>query len=77
MWLENCEIWGKHHHVHCYNYFTSVNLFQELLDNETYACGTILTNRKGLPPALAKAKLKKPRGNGPTAEPFYGCYCLA
>lgn len=53
------SIWGKYHHIYCDNYFTSVDLFHELLDNKTYACGTIRTNRKGLPPAVSKCKLKK------------------
>lgn len=53
------EIWGKYHHIYCDNYFTSINLFQDLFDNLTYACGTIRTNRKEIPPAIAKAKLKK------------------
>ena len=53
------EIWGKNHHVYCDNYFTSTDLFQELLENGTYACGTIRTNRKGLPPAVSKAKLRR------------------
>lgn len=53
------DIWGKFHHVYCDNYFTSLPLFEKLLENQTYACGTIRTNRKGLPPAVTKAKLKK------------------
>lgn len=53
------DIWGHFHHVYCDNYFTSVPLFRELLDNKTYACGTIRTNRRGLPQAVTKAKLKK------------------
>lgn len=53
------EIWGENHHVYCDNYFTSTDLFQELLENGTYACGTIRTNRKGLPPAVSKAKLRR------------------
>lgn len=44
------SIWGKYHHIYCDNYFTFVDLFHELLDNKTYTCGTIRTNRKGLPP---------------------------
>ena len=52
------NIWGKNHHVYCNNYFTSVPLFQDLLENKTYACGTICTNRKYLPPAITQAKLK-------------------
>ncbi|XP_033741890.1 piggyBac transposable element-derived protein 4-like [Pecten maximus] len=53
------DIWGNYHHVYCDNYFTSVPLFSELLENKTYACGTIRSNRQGIPPAVAKAKLKK------------------
>jgi hypothetical protein len=45
--------------VYCDNYFTSVPLFQELLDHQTYAYGTIRTNRKYLPQNVTKAKLKK------------------
>ena len=52
------DIWGKNHHVYCDNYFTSVPLFQELLDNKTYSCGTVRSNRKYLPVSVAKAKLK-------------------
>ena len=41
------------------NYYSSPELFQELYDVETYACGTVLKNRKGLPIAVSSAKLKK------------------
>lgn len=53
------DILGQNHHVYCDNYFTSVPLFEELLDNSTYACGTIRANRKGLPPFVVQGKLKK------------------
>ncbi|XP_033728229.1 piggyBac transposable element-derived protein 4-like [Pecten maximus] len=53
------DIWGQNHHVYCDNYFTTVPLFEELLQNKTYACGTVRANRKGLPPAVVKAKLRK------------------
>lgn len=53
------SIWGKYHHIYCDNYFTLIDLFHELLGNKTYACGKIRTNRKGLPPAVSKCKLKK------------------
>ena len=52
------DIWGENHHVYCDNYFTSVPLFQELLDNKTYSCGTVRSNRKYLPVSVTKAKLK-------------------
>ena len=44
--------------MYCDNYFTSVPLFEELLDNYIYACGTTRANRKGLPPFVAQGKLK-------------------
>ncbi|KAK3107672.1 hypothetical protein FSP39_019607 [Pinctada imbricata] len=53
------SIWGNYHHIYYDNYFTSIQLFNDLAENKTYACGTIRTNRKGLPPTIAKSKLKK------------------
>ncbi|KAK3108149.1 hypothetical protein FSP39_002030 [Pinctada imbricata] len=53
------SIWGNYHHIYCDNYFTSIQLFNDLAENKTYACGTIRTNRKGLPPTITKSKLKK------------------
>ena len=38
---------GKHYSIYCDSYFTSVNLFQDLLTRKIYACGTIRSNRKG------------------------------
>lgn len=38
--------------VFCDNYFTSVDLFQRLLQNETYACGTARPDRKEYPSEL-------------------------
>ena len=51
------------------NYYTSPELFEELHFRETYACGTVRANHKGLPEALKISKLKKGDGhfqrNGP------------
>ena len=52
------DILGNNHHVYCDNYFTSVKLFEDLLTNGTYACGTIRTNRRGIPHAVSKSNLK-------------------
>ena len=41
------------------NYYTSNVLAEHLLTKKTYICGTVRTNRKGLPSDVTKAKLKK------------------
>ena len=45
----------KHYYVYFDNYFTSIELLEELLQRETYSCGTVKSNRKGLPEDLCPA----------------------
>ena len=45
----------KHNHVYFDNYFTSVELLEELLQRETFGCGTVRSNRKELPEDLRPA----------------------
>ena len=41
---------GKSHHAYFDNFFSSPELMEDLLfDKQTYACGTVRRNRKGLP----------------------------
>ena len=40
------SIQGKHHQLFYDNYFFSLPLLEKLLSRDTYACGTIRTNRK-------------------------------
>ena len=41
---------GKSHHAYFDNFFLSPELMEDLLfDKQTYACGTVRRNRKGLP----------------------------
>ena len=47
-----------HRHVFFDNFFMSTKLMDHLLAQDTYACGTIWSNRKDLPPC-AKNKLKQ------------------
>ena len=46
----------KHRHFFFDNFFTSTKLMEDLLAQDTYACGTVRSNRKDLPPS-AKNKL--------------------
>ena len=49
--------------VGCYvfmdNYYTSVTLFKELEERKTLACGTVRSNRQGLPKEICGVKEKK------------------
>ena len=59
------NIIGKNYVVYCDNYFTSVDLFKNLLQDSIYACGILWSNRKGYPQEFKKY-LKKglpERGN--------------
>ena len=56
--LESTNLLDKGHHVYMDNYYSSPELFPELYYRQTYACGTVHQNRKGLPNAVKKAKLQ-------------------
>lgn len=45
---------GKYHHVYFDNFFTSIELMEQLLNDGIYACGTVRANRKGLPNQLIR-----------------------
>jgi hypothetical protein len=45
----------RHHHVYADNYFTSVHLAEDLLQADTYMCGTTRSTRKEFPKTLALA----------------------
>ena len=47
----------KYHHIYCDNFFTSVQLFEELEREGLYACGTARSDRTGFPSQLKKIKL--------------------
>ncbi|XP_068671890.1 piggyBac transposable element-derived protein 4-like [Montipora foliosa] len=49
---------NKYRHIFFDNFFTSTNLMEHLLAQNTYACGTVRCNRKDLPPC-SKNKLKQ------------------
>ena len=43
------SLFGQYHKVYMDNYFSAISLYQTLLDNKTYACGTIQGKRKCFP----------------------------
>lgn len=50
---------GKCHKLFVNNYYTSPILFHDLYQQKTGACGTLRTNRRGVPADLKTVKLKK------------------
>ena len=56
--LESTNLLDKGHHIYMDNYYSSPELFSELYYRQTYACGTVQQNRKGLPATVKKTKLK-------------------
>ena len=59
--MEKCGMLDKGYQVYFDNYYTSMELMEELGARYTFACGTLHSNRQGLPAAVTKAKLKKRR----------------
>lgn len=49
------DLEGRNHHLYCDNYFTSVQLFKELLEKSIYACGTVRQSCKSYPQNLKAA----------------------
>ena len=50
----------RNYHVYFDNFFSSLPLMEDLTRHWTYGCGTLRLNRRGLPPALKNAKLRRP-----------------
>ncbi|XP_055864561.1 piggyBac transposable element-derived protein 4-like [Biomphalaria glabrata] len=49
---------NRGHHLGIDNFFTSIELLEELFTENTTATGTVRSNRKGLPDVCVKTKLK-------------------
>ena len=47
--LESADVLNKGHHLYCDNYFSSKTLFDDLVEENTGACGTLRRNRIGTP----------------------------
>ena len=53
---------GKHHQLYFDNYFSTISLFTKLLQQDTYACGTIRTNRNNFPSEISEETKRLQRG---------------
>ena len=51
---------NKRHHLFLDNFFSTPQLFEHLLVQDTYTCATVRSNHKGMP-KCSKQKLKKPK----------------
>ena len=50
-------IFGLGYNVFFDNFYTGVQLLKDLFQEKTYCCGTLIVNRKGVPPNLKDSKL--------------------
>ncbi|XP_046992254.1 piggyBac transposable element-derived protein 4-like [Schistocerca americana] len=53
------DLEGKRYHIYFDNFFTSVSLLQNLKDDRLFACGTIRSQRKGLPTLKTDKELQR------------------
>ena len=47
---------GGHFHLYCDNFFSSLPLFDSLLSDGIYACGTFRKDRQGIPEEIRSVK---------------------
>lgn len=66
---------GNNHHLTIDSWFSSPKLIHDLRNRLTYATGTVVSSRKGLPPSFKKAKLPKGdmlvKSQGPVMATLY------
>lgn len=76
--LKDAGCLDKGHHVYMDNYYTGVDLFEELKSRDTLACGTVRSNRSRLPaacksvPKKGKKALKRGEAVWRRSEPREG-----
>ena len=62
------RFWGQHHIVNTDNYFTSLDLADRLLQQNTYFRGTVCSNKKGFPQQQLPKNAVKQQGQFKTAQ---------
>ena len=60
--LQSTNMLDQHRTIFFDNYFTSPELCEELLYQDSYACGMVRPHRKGLPKAVTSKKIKLKKG---------------
>ena len=65
------DLIGKHYHIFCDNFFTSIRLFDELHQKGIYATGTLRADRRGFPEELRETVKKGFRERGESES----CHC--
>ncbi len=58
------DLVGKNYHLYMDNFFSSIALFHQLLDDGIYACGTLHSNRKFFPEDLKPLVKRGPPKRG-------------
>ena len=53
------DLFGKGYHLHVGNWYTSVNLARNLLDNKTLMCGAAMPRRIEYPKSMKEVNLKR------------------
>ena len=62
--MDSTGLLEKGHHVYTDNYYTSMDLFEELHFQNIFTCGTINPIHKNLPQVVVKKNMKRnPKGN--------------
>jgi len=57
------KIEGRGHKLYMDNFFSSPELFDDLVKKQIYCCGTVRTNRKAMPQYLRQKITKLKRGD--------------
>ncbi|KAK3107658.1 hypothetical protein FSP39_019342 [Pinctada imbricata] len=71
------SIWGNYHHIYCDNYFTSIQLFNDLAEQQNVCLWDYPYQSEGTSSYNHQKQTQKARGCHPNAEGRYGSHRLA